>query len=95
MREPTYEAIRAEAKSATTSYEGGTIQCLAEHRPKEGIRIMMKFKAPGKSVTQAGSHLFPMEDSCCPKHAYLYVDMLRLLMMVGKYEKATVDIIKA
>ena len=95
MRDPTFEAIRAEAKSVMTSYEGGTIWCIAEYRAKEGVRIMMKFSAPEKRVTVAGSHLFPMQDSCCPKHAYLYMDMLRLLVMVGEYEKATVDIIKA
>ena len=36
-----------------------------------------------------------MKDSCCPKHAYLYLDMMRLLMMVGEYEEATFDTIKA
>ena len=95
MRDPTYEAIRAEAKSVMTSYEGVTIQCAAEHRAEQGVRIMVKFKAPESNVTQAGSHLFPMKDSCCPKHAYLYLDMMRLLMMVGEYEEATFDTIKA
>ena len=95
MRDPTYEAIKAEAKTVMTSYEGGTIRCHAEYRAKEGVRIQVKFWAPGKNVTVAGSHLFPMEDSCCRREAYLYMDMLRLLMMVGEYEKATVDIIKA
>ena len=38
MRGPTYEAIRAEAKSVMTSYEGGTIQCIAEYRAKGGVR---------------------------------------------------------
>ena len=57
---------------------------------------MIKFTAPGTSVTVVGSHAFPVKDSCCPKHAYLYMDMLRLLVMVSEYyEEAAVDIIKA
>ena len=95
MRDPTYEAIKAEAKSVMTTYKGGTIWCNAEYRAKEGVRLQMKFEPPGKGITVAGSLLFPMKDSCCGKHAYLYMDMLRLLLMVGKYEEATVDMFKA
>ena len=97
MRDPTFEVIRAEAKTLTALYDGVTIRCMAEYRAKEGVRIQMKFLVPKKIVTVAGSHAFPMKkkDGCCAKEAYLYMDMLRLLMMVGEYEKATVDIIKA
>ena len=95
MRDPTYQAIQAEAKSVMTTYKGGTIWCNAEYRAREGVRLQMKFESPGKEITVAGSLLFPMKDSCCGKHAYLYMDMLRLLLMVGKYEEATVDMFKA
>ena len=57
MRDPSHEAIRVEAKSVMASYDDLTVQCLAEYRSKEGVRIMMKVKAPNGKVSQAGSHL--------------------------------------
>ena len=91
MLNPTIADIKQEAKSAMTSHEGGTITAKAEHREKEGLRIMMKFRAPNQKEKVAGSHRF---SAVCP-HAYLYLDMLHLLMMVASHEKATFDSIKA
>ena len=96
MRDPTYEAMRVEAKSVMTSYDDSTIQCSAEHRPAEGIRIMMKVRAFNGKLSQAGSHVFPIkENCCCSKNAYLYLDMLRLVTMVCEREKADLARTKA
>ena len=96
VRDPTYEAIRVEARSVTTSYDDLTIQCLAELRPAEGVRIMMKVTAPDGKMSQAGSLVFPMrKNACCSRHAYLYLDMLRLLTMVSEQQKANLDRMKA
>ena len=96
MRDPSYEAIRVEAKSVMASYDDLTVQCLAEYRSKDGVRIMMKFKAPNGKVSQAGSHVFPTgEDVCCSRYAYLYMDMLRLLIMFWEHEQANLAVVQA
>ena len=87
MRDPTYEALKVEAKSVVTSYDAWCLQGMAEQRPTEGVRIMMKVKGPSGKVQQAGSKVFPvLKDQCCSKHAYLYLDMLRLVVMVCKHK---------
>ena len=78
------------------SYDDLTVQCLAEYRSKEGVRIMMKVKDLDGKVSQAGSHVFPTrEDVCCSRYAYLYMDMLRLLTMICKQEKANLALMQA
>ena len=67
MRDPTYEALRVEAKSVATSYDAWCIQGMAEQRPTEGVRIMMKIKGPSGKLQQAGSKVFPFfEGSVLP-----------------------------
>ena len=44
--EATYDALKAERKTITAAYDSLSIYGLAEHRPKEGVRLMMKVKAP-------------------------------------------------
>ena len=41
MRDPTYEAIRVEDRSLTTSYDDLTIQCLAEFLRAEWVRKLL------------------------------------------------------
>ena len=95
MRDPTYEALKVEAKSVVTSYDAWCLQGMAEQRPTEGVRIMMKVKGPSGKLQQAGSKVFPfLKDQCCSKHAYLYLDMLRLVAMVCKHKKAGFDLMK-
>jgi len=95
MRDPTYEIIRAEARTIGTSYDDLTIQCLAERRQGEGVRIMMKVKAPGK-LCQAGSLVFPVqENGCCSKIVYLHLDTLRIMMDVCERVKANLALMKA
>ena len=88
-RDPNYEALRVVTKAVTSSHDGLNIQCAAEFRPNEGVRIMMKVNGPKGKVSQAGSHVFPVgRKSCCSKHAYMYVDMMCMLTMVCEQEKA-------
>ena len=95
MRNPTYEALRVESKSIKTTYDLWTVMCVAEHRAAEGVRIMLKMKDPYGKVQQTGSYVFPMGgDGCCSKHAYLYLDMLRLLSMLSEHERALPGMLK-
>ena len=96
MRDPGYETLQAEAKSVMSSYDGLAMQCLAERRARDGIRLMLKVKGPDGKLKQAGSHVFPvLRDGCCPKRVYLYLDILRLLLMVCKHQKADMSKVKA
>ena len=70
--EATYDALRVDVKTITAAYDSLSVYCLAEHRPKEGVRLMLKVKSPNGNISQAGSHVFPLgETGCCPKHAHL------------------------
>ena len=56
----TYEALRAEARDISVSYNGLNLQALFEPRTKDKcIRVMLKVSTPldGK-VCQAGSYAF-------------------------------------
>ena len=95
MRHPTYGQLREDAKTVSTSYDGLTVNMLAEFRQKEGTRLMMKVKAPDGRITQAGSYLFPIiTDEYCSRNAYLYLDMMRLVILVSAQVKATIDQLK-
>ncbi len=88
-QEPNYETLRAEAKSVMASFDGLTMQGLAERRAEEGIRLMLKVTGPDGKVKQAGSYVFRVGgNGCCPRLAYIYLDMLRLMTMVCKHLKA-------
>ena len=96
MRAPSCDALRVDVKTITAAYDGLSIQCVAERRPKEGVRRMLKVKSPNGKISQAGSHVFPLgETGCCPKHAHLYLDMLRLLARVCEHQKADLDQVRA
>ena len=50
---------------------------------------------PEGKLQQAGSKVFPIDqESLCPKHSYLFLDMLRLVLLVCEHEKASIDLIK-
>ena len=90
--EAIYDALKAECKTITAAYDSLSIYGLAEHRPKEGVRRMLKVKGPDSKVCQAGSHAFPLgETGLCPKDARLYLDMLYLLAMVCQHQRADVE----
>ena len=94
--EATYDALRVDVKTITAAYGGLSIYCLAERRPKEGVRLMLKVKSPNGKISQAGSHVFPLgETGLCPKHAHLYLDMLHLLARVCQHQKADIDQVRA
>ena len=96
LQAPNYEALRVDVKTITAAYDGLSIQGLAEYRPKEGVRLMLKVKSPDGKLSQAGSHVFPRsETGCCPKHAHLYLDMLRLLARVCQHQKADLYQVRA
>ena len=59
--EATYDALKAECKTITAAYDSLSIYGLAEHRPKEAVRLMLKVKGPNGKVCQAGSHASPSE----------------------------------
>ena len=90
--EATYDALKAECKTITAAYDSLSIYGLAEHRPKEGARLMLKVKGPNSKVCQAGSHAFPLgETGLCPKDARLYLDMLHLLARVCQHQRADLE----
>ena len=90
--EATYDALKAECKTITAAYDSLSIYGLAEHRPKEGVRLMLKVKGPNSKVCQAGSHAFPLgETGLCPNDARLYLDMLYLLAMVCQHQRADLE----
>ena len=65
--EATYDALRVDVKTITAAYDGLSIYCLAERRPKEGVRLALKVKSPNGKISQAGSHVFPLgETGLCP-----------------------------
>ena len=68
--EASYDTLKVDVKTITAAYDGLSIYCLAEYRPKEGVRLMLKAQSPNGKISQAGSHVFPLgETGCCPKHA--------------------------
>ena len=70
--EATYDALRVDVKTSTAAYDSLSIYCLAQHRPKEGVRLMLKVKGPDGKISQGGSYAFPVpETGLCPKHAHL------------------------
>ena len=81
----TYEALRAEARDISVSYNGLNLQALVELRTKETcIRVMLNASTPldGK-VCQAGSYACQvLKTGKVTKQAYLYMDILRLLSMI-------------
>ena len=96
MRAPNYDALRVDVKTITAAYDGLSIYCLAERRPKAGVRLMLTVKSPYGKISQAGSHVFPLgETGLCPKHAHLYLDMLHLLARVCQHEKANLGQVRA
>ena len=96
MPAPNYDALRVDVKTITAAYDGLSIQGLAEYRRKEGARLMLKVKSPDGNMSQAGSHVFPLgETGCCPKHAHLYMNMLRLLARACQHQKADLDQVRA
>ena len=93
---PNYDDLRVDVKTITAAYDDLSIQCVAEHRPKHGVRLMLKVKSPNGKISQAGSHGFPLrETGCCPKHAHLYLDMLHLLAKACEHQKADLDQVRA
>ena len=44
--EATYDALRVDVKTITSAYDGLSINCLAERRPQEGVRLMLNVKSP-------------------------------------------------
>ena len=94
--EATYDALRVDVKTITAAYDSLSIYCLAEHRPKEGVRLMLKVKGPDGKISQGGSYAFPVpETGLCPKHAHLYLDMLHLLARACQHQKADLDQVRA
>ena len=94
--EATHDALRVDVKTITAAYDGLSIYCVAERRPKEGVRLMLKVKSPRGNISQAGLHVFPLgETGLCPKHAHLYLDMLRLLARACQHQKADIDQVRA
>ena len=90
--EATCDALKAECQTITAAYDSLSIYGWAEHRPKEGVRLMLKVKGPNSKVCQAGSHAFPLgEAGLCPKDARLYLDMLYLLAMVCQHPRADLE----
>ena len=87
---PTYDDLRAMAPIVEVQYGNTLLYGLAESRPKEGMRLMLKLKdlKSGKT-TQMGSMVFKFRNSDvnneCPKVAWLYLDCLQLLMMFCKH----------
>ena len=57
--EATYDALKADCKTITSAYDSLSIYGLASHRPKEGVRRMLKVTGPDSKVCQAGSHASP------------------------------------
>ena len=39
--EATYDALRVDVKTITAADDSLSIYCVAEHRPKEGVRLML------------------------------------------------------
>ena len=82
FHDTTYEALRAEARDISVSYNGLNLQALVELRTKENcIRVMLKVSTPldGK-VCQAGSYAFQvLKTGKVTKQAYLYMDMFARL----------------
>ena len=96
MRAPNYDALRVDVKTITAAYDGLSIYCVPERRPKEGVRRMLNAKRPTGNISQAGSHVFPLgETGLCPKHAHLYLDMLHLLARACQHQKADLDQVRA
>ena len=94
--EATYDALRVDVKTITAAYDSLSIYCLAERRPKEGVRLALTVKSPNGKISQAGSHGFPFrETGLCPKHAHLYLDMLHLLARACQHQKADLDQVRA
>ena len=90
--EATYDALRVDVKTITAAYDSLSIYCLAERRPKEGVRLALKVKSPNGKISQAGSHVFPFgETGLCPKHAHLCLGMLHLLARACQHQKADLD----
>ena len=86
---PTYDDLRAMAPMAEVKYGNTLLYGLAESRPKEGMRLMLKLKDLKSGKTnQMGSMVFqPREEvnNQYPKVAWLYLDCLQLLMMFCKH----------
>ena len=97
MNDTTYEALRAEARDISVSYNGLNLQALVELRTKENcIRLMLKVSTPpdGKEC-QASAYAFQaLNTDKVTKQAYLYVDMLRILTVICDHEKADSTLIK-
>ena len=94
--EATYDALKVEAKTITADYDSLSIYCMAERRPQEGVRLMLKVKSPDSKICQAGSHVFPVsEKGLCPKNAHVYLDMLHVLVLVCQHEEADLQQLRA
>ena len=93
----TYEALWAEARDIYVSYNGVNLQALVELRTKENcIRVMLTVSTPADAnVCQAGSYAFQvLKTGNVTKQAYLYMDMLRILTMIGDHKQADLALIK-
>ena len=96
MQAPTHDALKVDVKTITATYDGLSIQCVAERRPRQGVRLMPKVNGPDGKISQAGSYAFPLgETGCCSEHAHLYLDMLRLLAIACQHQKADLDQVRA
>ena len=92
FHDTTYEALRAESRFISVSYNGLNLQASVEIRTQEDfIRVMLnKVSTPldGK-VCQAGSYAFQvLKAGKVTKQAYLYMDMLRNLTMICDHQKS-------
>ena len=89
---PNYDNLRVHARLIGVTYgTGGTtvLHGLAESRPKEGVRVMLKrTDLKSQKTNQMGSMVFKSRDEEkqeYPKEAYLYLEALQLLMLVCRW----------
>ena len=96
---PTYDDLRVMAPIGEVQYGNTLLHSLAESRPKEGVRLMLKRKDSGSGkVTQMGSMVFkPREevDYEYPKLVWLYLDCLQIIMMFCKHWESSPEDIRS
>ena len=92
MKKPKLQELREAMKNIAASYGNMRLHLVAEQRSDDGFRISLKHShkvADKTCATNIGSCKFTeQENQTAPKTAWLYIDMMHLIMLLAKNSEA-------
>ena len=98
MKKPKLQELREAMKNIATSYGNMRLHLVVEQRSDDGFRISLKHShkvADKTCATNIGSCKFTeQENQTAPKTAWLYIDMMHLIMLLAEHGQADMATLK-